>query len=90
MRDRELIDKLHAAIDKKFEANGFKGTWKNYTNDKIRGLLFQELNELFTSIEEGDWDNALFEAADIALFAVFLADKDRNLFIYKLKEVVDR
>jgi len=77
MRDDKLIKKLHKAIDLEFQANSWKGTWKGYTNEQVRGLLFKELNELFTSVEIKDFDNAILEAADIALFSVFLADPDR-------------
>jgi len=90
MRERELVDKLHAAIDQKYAENEWKGTWRNLTNEQCRGLMFKEINELFTSIEDGDFENAILEAADIALFCVFFADPERVKTILKLVKVLDK
>ena len=79
MRERELVDKLHAAIDRKFAENEHKGTWKNMSNEECRGKLFLELNELFTSVEDGDFDNAILEVADVALYGAFFADQNRTI-----------
>lgn len=84
MRESKLVERLHKAIDKKFQANAHKGeAWKFMTNEQLRGLIFTELNELFTSLEGGDYENAMDEAADVSLCCAFLADPDRVIICLK-------
>ena len=78
MRDRAVIDDLHKAIDIKFEANHHKGTWRNMSDHEVLFRLSEEINELVEAVRLGDYDNAILEAADVALFAVFFADKMRG------------
>lgn len=78
MRDRLYIDRLIAAIWFKYYQNEFKGSWKDYTDDECDKLLQDEIQELDDSVLKGDFDNAILEAADVALCAAFKADSDRR------------
>lgn len=79
MRDRAIIDKLVEAIYRKFEANNYKGTWTNMSDEEVLCRLCEELNELTEAVSILDFTNAIDEAADIALFAIFFADPKRCL-----------
>ena len=78
MRDYRLIQQLHEAIDRKFEQNSFKGTWRNMKDTEILTKMEIEKSELIESRMKGDHTNAIDEAADVALYAVFFADPLRG------------
>lgn len=77
-RDRAIVDKLIDAINRKFEANSHKGTWHNLKDSYILRLLAAEVDELVEAKDNRDYDNAIDEAADVALFAAFYADPERT------------
>lgn len=81
-RDEKLIDQLVSAIYRKFRdpKNQAKGeSWKQMSDAEILLRLAEEKNELVESVDQGDFANAIDEAADIAIFAAFYADKEREL-----------
>lgn len=78
MRDYRLIQQLHEAIDRKFEQNTYKGTWRNMKDTEILSALEIEKTELIESRLMGDHTNAIDEAADVALYALFYADPLRG------------
>jgi hypothetical protein len=77
MRDYKLIQQLHEAIDRKFEQNKYKGTWRNMKDTEILSAMEIEKTELIESRLAGDHINAIDEAADVSLYAVFYADPQR-------------
>ncbi len=79
MRDRAIVDKLIEAINRKFEANAHKGTWTNMSDGETLGLMVKEIDELVDAVHKHDFNNAIEEAADTALFAAFYADPQRVL-----------
>jgi len=78
MRDHRIIQQLHEAIDRKFEQNKFKGTWRNMKDMEILSALEIEKGELIESRLLGDHTNSIDEAADVALYALFYADPLRG------------
>jgi len=78
LRNDKLIKELCNAIWKKYYKNEHKGSWASLNTNELYRLLLQEVVELMNSIEEKDFVNAIDEAADIALFASFLADPNRD------------
>ncbi len=78
MRDYSLIQQLHEAIDRKFEQNFYKGTWRNMKDTEILSAMEVEKTKLIESRLQGDHTNSIDEAADIALYAVFYADPLRG------------
>jgi len=79
MRDRAIVDKLIEAINRKFEANAHKGTWTDMSDTDVLSRLCEELNELTQAVDTFDLNNAIDEAADVALFSAFYADPKRIL-----------
>ena len=73
----ELIQSLHKAIDRKFEINSWKGHWRDLSTDNLVGKMLHEVGELMESVDIRNFDNAIYEAADIALFAAMVADENR-------------
>lgn len=78
MRDYSLIQQLHEAIDRKFEQNFYKGTWRNMKDTEILSAMEVEKTELIESRLAGAHTNSIDEAADVALYAVFYADPLRG------------
>ena len=78
MRDYSLIQQLHEAIDRKFKQNSFKGTWRNMQDTEILTAMEEEKSELIEARLMGDHSNAIDEAADMALYAIYYADPLRG------------
>ena len=78
-RDREIIDKLIKSINDKFQEKSYKGYWYELENNELCELLAAEIIELINAIYDLDFDNAIREAADVALYAAFIADPVRVL-----------
>ena len=78
MRNEKLIDALVSAIYRKFRANDAKGeTWKNIDNDTMSDRIQNEITELEEAVHYENYDNAIDEAADVAIYAAFYADPER-------------
>jgi hypothetical protein len=76
MRDYSLIQQLHEAIDRKFEQNKHKGTWRNMKDSEVLTAMCVEMDELVEARMEKTSD-PIDEAADVALYAIFYADPQR-------------
>ena len=78
-RDEAVIDNLVENIYKKYRLpkNQAKGGHLNYTTPELVKLLHVELEELLESAVKLEYDNTFKEAADIAIFAAFIADPER-------------
>ena len=79
MRDRVIVDRLIEAINRKFEANTHKGTWTDMSDEEVLSCMVEEIDELVDAVDKNDFNNAIDEAADVALFAAFYADPRRVL-----------
>lgn len=78
-RNREIVDKLIKSIDDKFQEKAYKGHWYDLETNELCKLLAAEIIELINAIYDLDFDNAIREAADVALYAAFIADPVRVL-----------
>lgn len=77
MRSEKVVDELVSSIYKKYRANDHKGeTWKEMSTDELNVLLMNEAYELMEDVLDGK-DGAMDEAADVAIFAAFIASKER-------------
>lgn len=61
-----------AAMRRKLAANAHKGGWKDCDPDWLLKRLRQEVDELEEAVQKGQ--GVLGEAADVANFAMFIAD----------------
>ena len=77
--EAELIERLSAAQRTKLEANRGKRHWLDaeVTDGYLWGRLLDEVDELQRAVEGGYGDPWL-EAADVANFAAFLADRGQR------------
>ena len=74
MKIRESVLFFAAEMDKKLRENDHKGDWLDLPLDYLMNRLYQEVNELFRSIQQGDNKNTIKEAADVGNFAMMIAD----------------
>lgn len=77
-RDWKLVGQLIKAIIEKFEDNAYKGGWRELSDNHLLDRIRMEIKELVESVEAGDGENSIKEAADVALFSVFYADEKRE------------
>ena len=45
---------------------------------EILKLMYQEIGELIEAVEGGDFEEAMDEAGDISLYALYFADPERH------------
>lgn len=62
------------AMERKLRANDWKGHWRSCRMQYLSMRLTQERKELYAAIASGDAAKVLDEAADIANFAMMVAD----------------
>jgi len=64
----------------KLDINKHKGTWKNDAINRLFDMLEDEVNELFAEITELEIsnENIIKECADIANFAMFIAERAKS------------
>lgn len=75
-RDIEtLIQTLSGYMRKKLLANQHKPHWRTHTDGHLESRLLEEEYELYEAILKKDDEGAWLEAADVAIFAAFRADK---------------
>lgn len=62
-------------MEKKLQANDHKQHWSKCNNDYLIHRLYQEAHELWSAIQNGEpIENIISEAADVANFALMIAD----------------
>ena len=74
---RELSKQLSwftGKMAQKLRANDHKGSWAGLDNDHLVRRLQQEFVELTEAIAKGTPDQVVAEAADVANFALMIAD----------------
>ena len=64
-------------MDEKLEANSHKNGWQDCSDKWLLNRLRQETKELTKAVESGKIDRISSEAADVANFAMFIADNAR-------------
>jgi hypothetical protein len=78
MRRDEVIQDLIMNIHHKYIKNEYKGDWRNIPIKALLNMFKQELLEFDKSLEDKDYNNAIKEVADIALFGAYIVDKLKN------------
>ena len=58
----------------KLSKNNHKSHWSESDNECLLGRMSEEITELKEAIASGDRDRIIFEAADVANFAMMIAD----------------
>lgn len=71
---RTEVEWFADAMERKLRANDHKRHWSNMSIQYLSMRLTQERKELYRAVAEGDPEKVLAEAADVANFAMMLAD----------------
>ena len=77
-RWRPEVMALADAMEAKLKANDHKRHWRYLGMQTLSMRLTQEREELRRAVEAGDPDEVLREAADVANFAMMIADTVRQ------------
>lgn len=75
MTDGEVLVDFCAGMLHELNANDHKTHWRNYTPAWLYNRLRQEVGELDRALVDGDPERVRSEAADVANFAMMIADK---------------
>lgn len=70
---RHEVKTFAQCMEHKLKKNDHKGGWENVSNEKLFELLRQEVDELEKAMQNEPELNSVFEAADIANFAMMIA-----------------
>ena len=73
-RWRQEVITFADAMEKKLKENDHKRGWRHMSLQYLSMRLTQEREELRRAVEIGDYNTVLQEAADVANFAMMLAD----------------
>lgn len=75
MRNTEGVLVWFTAVMKhKLDMNDSKGGWENEHPKDMLMCLLVECTELAEALQKSDWDNVVLESADVANFAMMIAD----------------
>lgn len=74
MKIRESVLFFAGEMEKKLRENDHKGGWDHLELEYLKKRLWEEVNELFVSINEGDYENIIKEVADVGNFSMMIAD----------------
>lgn len=69
---RHEVKTFAQCMEHKLAKNDHKSGWENMSNDKLFDLLRKEVDELEQAIKNEPTLNIVFEAADIANFAMMI------------------
>ena len=75
---RQEVIAFADAMETKLRANDWKSHWSGCTKQYLSMRLTQEREELRRAIADGDADQIIAEAADVANFAMMLADNAKR------------
>jgi len=79
-RVREPVAWFAQRMEAKLRENDHKGGWENCSLDWLIERLFQEANELWRTINHpSTFEMVIYEAADVANFAMMIADIARRI-----------
>lgn len=71
---REAVKKFTVHMENKLRKNDHKGGWNEWNSDDLFDLLLEEKNELEEALDIGDPYDIIDECADVANFAMMIAD----------------
>lgn len=74
----EEVQQFAWDMARKLKCNEHKGGWEGLSVDELFGLLEEELDELADAIMNGTAADVIDEAADVANFAMMIADLYRE------------
>lgn len=79
MEMRPALKVFATRMEEELKKNDFRGTWKNEDPRSMMAKLWDEVYDLDTQLDkynhgEGDPEQILKEAADVANYAMFVAD----------------
>lgn len=77
---RPEVEWFADAMERKLRDNDHKRHWRGMTMQYLSMRLTQERKELYAAIASGDAAKVLDEAADVANFAMMVADLARHLY----------
>lgn len=77
---RAALKWFATVMEAKLQRNDHKAHWSGMTLRQLRYRLQQELGELDRALAGGDTANIILEAADVANFAMMIADNTLNDF----------
>ncbi len=72
---REQMKNFTNVMETKMLLNEHKGGHARLKIDDLMKLLHQEVRELKTAVEDGDHKEIVMECADVANYAMMIADK---------------
>ena len=77
---RKEVKEFAEQMEQKLQANDHKGGWRNCTVEELYARLLDEVSELQSELNfpEQDSDAIIAECADIANFAMMVADIART------------
>lgn len=75
-QDDAALQEFSGVMLEKLRANKHKAHWSHVDSDWLLGRLEQELKELREAMASGDGLSVVYECADVANFAMMIADKE--------------
>lgn len=78
MELRAEVQRFAEAMENKLLKNDWKRHWSHMNIQYLSMRLSQEREELRKAVERGDPEEILSEAADVANFAMFIAETKRK------------
>lgn len=75
---REAVLWFAGEMESKLKVNDHKGGWYSCNLNYLSKRLTQERKELYDAIKSDDKERVISECADIANFAMMIADKFKN------------
>ena len=75
---QEVLEWFHRAQLAKLLENAAKGTWKNESIEDLIKRMEEEVIELKEAVQSGAYTEIVRECADVANFAMFIADRVRT------------
>ena len=72
---RDIIIKFSNLMESKLASNDHKDGWDKCTYEYLLRRLIEEVRELIEAIKLRNYQNVSKEAADVANFAMMIADK---------------
>ncbi len=72
---RQEIENFTVLMETKMLLNEHKGGHERLKLDELMKLLHQEIRELKTAVDDKDYKEVALECADVANYAMLIADK---------------
>jgi hypothetical protein len=72
--DKEILEYFMTIMVQRIEQNAFRGGWKTLNTDRISGAIIRNVQDYVLAIKTKDVVKAVCSTADIANYAMILAD----------------